>query len=190
MFLGLDYKKIKPHQLIWAGFITAIIIFVFCIIARPESLGHNDGLSYFGAVWWTVIPYSIAFAQYAVFCWLASNKIKPTKLSSKIIRWFLRLMAVLLIGLIITPHTIINPLHKAFGSTLFASQLLLSMYLFYQNKKQFYIFLLIIIMLASGLFSASFLFSSAGFMIQAQIIYQLAFVVLLIHYLKRIDKIK
>ena len=190
MVFGINYKKIKPHQLIWAGFVLALILFVICIISRPESLGHNDGLSYFGAVWWTVVPYSVAFLSYGTFCWLASNKVPDKSRSAKFIKWFLRLMAIMLVGLILTPHTVINSVHKTFGSTLFASQLLLSMYLFYKNPKQFYVFILIIIMFASGLFSAAFLFSSAGFMIQAQIIYQFAFVVLVTHYLKILNKLK
>jgi hypothetical protein len=190
MVFGSNYKKIKPQQLIWAGFVLALILFTICIISRPESLGHNDGLSYFGAVWWTVIPYSVAFLSYGTFCWLASNKIAGKSHGGKIIKWFLRLMAVVLVGLILTPHTIINPIHKTFGSTLFASQLLLSMYLFYKNPKQFYVFILIIIMFASGLFSAAFLFSATGFMIQAQIIYQFAFVILLTQYLKILNKLK
>lgn len=186
--LGFDYNKIKPQQLIWVGFFTSILIFIFCIISRPESLGHNDGLSYFGAVWWTVIPYSIAFAQYALCCWLASSKVHMTEPSGTVVKWFLRLMAILLIGLVLTPHTIISALHRAFGSTLFATQLLIVLYLFYINKKELYIFALLIVMIISGLFSAFFLFSIVGFMIQAQIAYQVAFVIILTHYLAGIVK--
>ena len=184
MILGINYKSVKPHQLVWTGFLAATILFVLCIVSRPESLGHNDGLSYFGAVWWTVVPYTIAFSTYALFCWLASNKVPSTNRSSKLMHWLLRLMAVLLFGLIITPHTVINSIHKVFGSTLFASQILLSVYLYYKNPKKLYILLLIAVMFVSGLFSAAFLFTPSGFMIQAQIVYQLAFVVLLTHYLK------
>lgn len=189
MVLGINYKKIKPQQLVWTGFIFAMMLFILCIVSRPESLGHNDGLSYFGAVWWTIIPYSIAFIIYGACCLLASFKLRRVGQSITVMRWMLRLMPVLLVGLVITPHTLINPLHKTFGSALFALQLMASMYLFYKNKKEFYIFFLIIITFASGLMSAAFLFLPSGFMIQAQIVYQLAFVILITHYLKIYKKL-
>ena len=94
-------------------------------------------------------------------------------------------MAALLIGLVITPHTVINSVHKVFGSTLFASQLILSLYLLYTKGKNYWMFILVIIMFTSGIFSAAFLTSASGFMIQAQIIYQIAFVLVLNYYLNK-----
>ena len=49
-------KSLSPSRIFVMGFIFAAILLIICTVARPESLGHNDGLSYFGAVWWTVIP--------------------------------------------------------------------------------------------------------------------------------------
>jgi len=89
----------------------------------------------------------------------------------------------MLIGLVVTPHTVINNFHKVFGITLFASQLILSLYLLYTKGKNYWIFILVIIMFTSGVFSAAFLTSASSFMIQAQIIYQIAFVLILNYYL-------
>ena len=68
----------SPRTIILFGFLFAAILFILCVVSRPESLGHNDGLSYFGAVWWTVIPYTIAFLTYATCCLIASKKIYLT----------------------------------------------------------------------------------------------------------------
>lgn len=178
-------SKFRPSTVFISGFVFATLLLVVSILIRPESLGHNDGLSYFGAVWWTVIPYTIAFLSYALCCAIASIKIKDNSATAKVIKKFLILMAILLVGLVITPHTVINSIHKIFGSTLFASQLMLSLYLLYTKGKNYWIFVLVIIMFTSGVFSAAFLTSASGFMIQAQIIYQIAFVLILNYYLTR-----
>lgn len=183
-------KEISARAVVLFGFLFATILFIVCVIARPESLGHNDGLSYFGAVWWTLIPYTIAFLCYAICCFIAFKKIKPSSTSAKAIRILLLIMTISLVGLTITPHTVISGLHKAFGSTLFASQLVLALFLLYKNGMNYIIFVLIITMFVSGIFSAAFLNSAGGFMIQAQIIYQLAFVAVLYYYLGKIKKLK
>lgn len=185
MYKSKNNYKLRPSVIFLSGFVFATILLFISILARPESLGHNDGLSYFGAVWWTVIPYTIAFLTYALSCLIASKNIKQKSPTAKVIKGFLVLMAVLLIGLVITPHTVINSVHKVFGSTLFASQLILSLYLLYTEGKNYWIFILVIIMFTSGVFSAAFLTSASGFMIQAQIIYQIAFVLILNYYLTR-----
>jgi len=183
-------KGLSARAILLFGFLFAVILFIICVIARPESLGHNDGLSYFGAVWWTVIPYTLAFLTYSVCCFIASRKINTKSNSSKVIKIFLVAMSLLLIGLIITPHTVINSIHKVFGSALFASQLLLSLYLLYKNGMNYFIFVMIMIMFTSGIFSAAYLTSASGFMIQAQIIYQISFVVIINYYLRNIYQLK
>jgi hypothetical protein len=183
-------KEIGPRAILLFGFLFATILFIMCVIARPESLGHNDGLSYFGAIWWTVVPYTLAFLTYALCCFVASRKITNKSESAKTIKLFLVLMSLMLVGLIITPHTVINSIHKVFGSTLFASQLLLSLYLLYKNGMNYFIFIMILIMFTSGIFSAAYLASATGFMIQAQIIYQIAFVSVIYFYLGQIKKLK
>jgi hypothetical protein len=181
---------LSARAILLFGFLFAVILFIICVIARPESLGHNDGLSYFGALWWTVVPYTLAFLTYSICCFIAARKINAKSNSSKVIKIFLIAMSLLLIGLIITPHTVINSIHKVFGSTLFASQLLLSLYLLYKNGMNYFIFILILIMFTSGIFSAAYLTSASGFMIQAQIIYQIAFIAVLYYYLGLIKKLK
>jgi len=183
-------KEISARAILLFGFLFATVLFIVCVIVRPESLGHNDGLSYFGAIWWTVVPYTLAFLTYAVCCFIASRKITAKSASAKTIKIFLVLMCLMLVGLVITPHTVINSIHKLFGSTLFASQLLLSLYLLYKNGMNYFIFILVLIMFTSGIFSAAYLSSAAGFMIQAQIIYQIAFVAVLYYYLGKIKKLR
>ena len=183
-------NALTTKNILLFGFSFAAVLFIICVILRPESLGHNDGLSYFGAVWWTLVPYTIAFLVYSACCFIAARKIHSNSSSAKAIKIILFIMSFALVGLTLTPHTVIGGLHKVFGSSLFASQLILSLYLLYKNGMNYKIFILVIIMLVSGIFSAAFLSSTAGFMIQSQIVYQLAFVVLLSYYLKNISKLR
>jgi hypothetical protein len=178
--------NLKSYQYIYIGLSLAVILILICIYISPEGLKANDGLSFFGGKGWTIIPYSLAFAFYALCMWLASLKINSKDETAKYLKSLLKIMALLLIGLTITPHTIIDPIHTAFGTALFLVQLVASGWLAYKNGKNIAIYILIIIMLISGLFSAYYLPLKSGFLLQTQIFYQVAFAGILIYFLKKL----
>ncbi len=180
------FKNLKSYELIYLGLSIAVILLFFCMSISPKGLSANDGLSYFGGRGWSIIPYTFAFLVYALFCWLASNKIKPTNKRSKAIKLLLRIMAILLFGLVITPHTLVDPIHTFFGTTLFSMQLIVSIWLAFGVNKSPVVFVLLLIMLVSGLFCAYYLPLKDGFLLQAQIIYQIAFAGILVYFLKKL----
>jgi hypothetical protein len=180
--------SLKSYQLIYIGISISVALLLLCIVIDPASLGDNNGFSYFGAKAKTIAPYSLAFLSYAFFMWLASNKLIDKNRSSKVLRAVLIIMALLMVGLTVTPHTILVNIHKLFGSSLFVIQLLTSFYLVVRNGKNYLVYLLILLMLTSGLFSWYYLFLNDGYMIQSQLVYQVAFAGILISYLKNIKK--
>lgn len=181
-----NIKNLKSYELIYIGLSIAVILLIFCMFISPKGLSANDGLSYFGGRGWSIIPYSFAFFIYAIFCWLASNKIRPTNKRSKAIKLLLKIMTILLIGLVVTPHTVVDPIHTFFGTTLFSMQLIVLIWLAFGINKSPFVFVLLLTMLISGLFCAYYLPLKGGFLLQAQIIYQIAFAGILVYFLKKL----
>ena len=91
-----------------------------------------------------------------------------------------------MVGLTVTPHTVLVNVHKFFGTSLFVAQLITSFYLVVRNGRDYLVYFLIFMMLTSGLFSWYYLSLDEGFMIQSQLVFQIAFAGILINYLKNI----
>ncbi len=178
--------SLKSYQHIYIGISIAVSLLLVCVLLDPQSLSANNGFSYFGAMAKTVIPYSLAFLSYAFFLWLASNSLKEKCQTAKILKIILIIMAIFMVGLTITPHTVLANIHKFFGTSLFVTQLLTAFYLVVRNGRNLLTYLFILIMLTSGLFSYFYLSLDSGFMIQSQLIFQIAFAGILINYLKNI----
>ena len=186
MKLVKKLTSLKSYQDIYIGIAVAVSLLLLCVLLDPHSLSDNNGFSYFGAVPRTVIPYSLAFLTYAFFMWLASNRLDEKCQSAKVLKVVLVIMALLMVGLTITPHTVLVNIHKFFGSSLFVVQLLTSFYLVVRNGKNYLVYFFILLMLTSGIFSLYYLSLKEGFMIQSQLIFQMAFAGILIGYLKNI----
>lgn len=104
---------------------------------------------------------------------------KPT---DKLIRFCLFTAAICYVGLVLTPHDVIAVTHKIFGSTLFAIEFILAYFAMMKNRKKIDI-LLFISAFFSGLMCLVYLFIT-GYMIQAQLIFQLSVWTLYIRYLR------
>ena len=151
-----------------------------CLLLRPSGLAANDGLSYFGGFLNTAVPYSFSFLLYAYFLWRVAPLL-ATSLGSKdawAIVLALRVMSGLLVGLVLTPHTLVNGIHTVFGTALFASQLLFSIYLFVR-QRDWQNGVILLVQLASGLAALYYLPKHGGLLLQSQVMFQLAFGLLL-----------
>ncbi len=162
------------------GLVTGLLLLALCIAIRPAGLAANDGISYFGGYINTAIPYSLAFLAIACSYWGATNKLHSKMLHRKFIIISLRFMAILLVGLVVTPHQIVNPIHTAIGSILFFYQLVLSIWLIAKVYFTWQTLVLVLIEFLSGVAAFYYLPLSHGLLLQAQIVFQLAFGVLLI----------
>lgn len=163
------------YALLAAGAMLAI-----CLLMRPAGLAANDGLSYFGGFLNTAVPYSFSFLLYAYFLWRVAPLLAAS-LGGKyawVIALVPRVMTGFLVGLVLTPHTLVNNIHTAFGSALFALQLLFSIYIF-AFRRSWQNGVILIIELASGLAALYYLPKPEGLLLQSQVIFQLAFGLLL-----------
>lgn len=158
-----------------------------CISLKPDGLSVNDGISYFGIYRETFLPYAFGLLGAAYFTVRAVAQI-PAGMA--LLRQALRVYAMLIVGIVITPYAVSTPidhLHIAFGSALFSLQLLLSCWLIWQLHHIWWSVVLTLIELVSGIAAAIYLRPSHGLLLQSQIAFQLAFGALLILSLQRFE---
>jgi hypothetical protein len=164
----------KSIQYIQVGLISFFVLLVICIFIRPAGLGANSGVSYYGGYSNTLLPYSLAFLVESVILWRAASMMnKKTKIDSYISS-ALKVFAILFIGILITPHTVLGWEHRTIGSTLFSLQLIMGIILVFFVYRDWLNVALLITVLLSGLASLIYLLQPNGFMIQSQIIFQIS----------------
>jgi len=171
-----------PHTLAkQLGAVYALLI--LCILIRPVGLGANEGFSYYGNYKLTIIPYAAAFVLYAYGLWKTSEAIGAKTYSAKAIMFSLRAMAIFLVGLVVTPSDLIDGWHTVFGASLFALQLVISIFIAgWLMRRRLTIGLTLVEFLA-GLLSFYYLPKTHGALLESQALFQIAFGVLLLAYL-------
>ena len=167
------------------GLAATFTLFSICILIRPAGLAANDGLSYFGTFKTTIIPYSLAFLVDAYFYLKTAAYIKVDIPTFKYLTMSLQIMAVLLVGLLLTPHTLFDSIHTMFGATLFSLQFLLSIWLLLKDHFDWQNIALFILEFLSGLAAFYYLPKPNGLLLQTQLIFQLAFGAMLVRALNR-----
>lgn len=171
----------KEARNIAYGLIYASVLIIICVIIRPHGLAANDGLSYFGGLKVTVIPYALSFLMYAFFCWEVAASLGSKQRADRIMSYSLKLMAVLLGGLVVTPHNFVITIHTYIGTALFFYQLIFSFWLVGTLMRNWKGVILVAIEFLSGLAALYYLPKPYGLLLQSQVIYQLAFGLLLIN---------
>ena len=171
----------RPSQYITFGLISATTLMVLCVLIRPDSLSVDYGLSYFGVFLSTLVPYTAAYMLYAFCIWKASLIQLEQVWRQRILAWLLRIMAVQIIGLLLTPYNRLYNIHVFFGIGLFSLQIILSLFMVakWLAANWMNISLLLIEILA-GLASLYYLPRAQGMLLQTQVVFQLAFAFLLI----------
>lgn len=163
------------------GLSLAVVFFTVAMVIRPQGLAANDGLSYYGSFRTTIIPYSLAFLASAYYYWQTALTIQKKPSYRHQLAPALKFMAVLCIGLLVTPHTLVDPIHTAIGSTLFAFQLVVSVWLLVVTRWRWQIIAGTAIELLSGIAALHYLPKPHGLLLQTQVIFQLAFGLLLMY---------
>lgn len=169
--------------------IGAIFLLIIDVVIKPGGLSANNGISYYGIYLSTIIPYSIAFLTLSAGYWLTSEYLGDSYNYLRLIKVFLKIMAILFIGILVTPYTYLSFLHEFIGTILFVLQLLLSIWfiiLLSPNWKNVGLF---IIELSMGIAAFYYLPKQNGLLFQTQVIFQISFSVLLLMILNR-DPIK
>ncbi len=174
-----------PVQSILIGYLGFFVGMLVCILIRPEGLMADQGFSYFGGFINTGLISLLSYLWTSMFLYWAAQLLErenPKKL--RYIAVCLKVMAVLIILIGLTPHTILDQIHKVFGSALFILQLGLSFVFVSQKEFAKFRLLLIFVELASGIASAYYLPLDKGYLLETQFLYQLAFFGILLNVLK------
>jgi len=180
--LNTMYKQITTY------FIGSLSLFILgiglCCLIKPHGILANDGISYYGIFSTTLIPYVICLLGPAFFFILAFLKLKK---NTNLLKNFLLLFSFLLLGLVITPYSInsfFNALHTTLGSALFALQLLLTGIIAIEYRHHRSLAYLWIIEFIAGVMCALYITPQKGYLLEYQVVFQIAFSAILLIYTK------
>ena len=183
--MGKFYPKINNVLL---AEIILLVGLTLDIVIRPTSLSNNSGISYFGIFLNTLPAYVVALSAssylLARFGLLQVKKYKPVKFMLMALFPF----NVLLICFPYDVNRFYADTHQTFGVLIFVSELLISFYILEKFNKRSINRWLISIEFISGLFSAYYLSPKSGFLLQSQIVYQIAFGLILFFNQKGLSK--
>ena len=166
-----------------AGQVGFFALLLVCILMLPQGVTMNRGFSYYGDIERTVIPYSLAFLVSGIFSLLASLYL-PDNMPFRVIKYTLRLMLPLLGVIVITTFSLAPlpvAIHIGFGVALFSIQFLFAAWLglFIQADHLNHAFC--VLLFAGGIISLCSLLHLLAYLIWGQIIFQLAFGLLVAH---------
>ena len=170
------------------GATSCFLLLMLAIVIKPGGLAANDGLSYYGGFLITAIPYTLGLLICAFFVWRAAETFDSKKFGHHLVALSLRLMSVLLVGLFLTPHQIVNSIHTAFGAALFVVQLLLTIWLVFAKMSDFASICLLATEFIGGLAAFVYLPGAHGFLLQSQIVFQIAAWILIIRALDKLGR--
>jgi len=154
---------------------------IICIIIRPKGLKVDNGISYYGTHINTLVFYIISLAGSAFIAILAA--IKYIKKEYESIRSFLFILFPLTLAIILFPYNVNSTyriIHEYSGILIFLIQLIISIVILFKIYRDRFNIFLFIIQILGGLISAYYLAPSQGFLIQGQLLFQLAFGILII----------
>jgi hypothetical protein len=163
------------------GQVCLLVGLLLCIGLMPEGLGANNGMSYYGVHWETVLPYAVGILSAALFTRRALRHAASTSPSPGHLRIAADAFALLLGGIILTPYTLngaVDWTHRLLGAALFVLQLLLAIRLVAWAHGAGTALLLV--QLAGGIIAAVYLLQDDGFLLQGEATFQFGFGALLI----------
>jgi hypothetical protein len=173
-------------QHIFYSFMAAISLFLLCIAIQPAGLAANDGLSYYGSAWSTLLPFAAAMLLYEYTLWHTSTRLAQNR-RYHFLAISLKLIAILLIGVLITPIRYMENFHSFIGLILFIVQFGLSIKLLSWGFHWLDAGLVAVEALGfmAALYYANF---EHGLLLQSQVIFQMAFMILLVRVLSLLRK--
>lgn len=153
------------------------------MIIFPHGIIQDSGVSFYGVMKATEVPYLTALLGGALFMLLTS--IGMPRSVSWPYRWGLIWFALMVTLVAIFPYntnTLYHVLHNTFGSLLFISQLTLtSWYVLYRSDKSKVVIAAWMIQLLAGAYSAYYLVDINGYLFISQVVFQIAFSILFTH---------
>jgi len=154
---------------------------MICIIIRPGGLAANNGISYYGTHLNTLPFYVIALTGSTLIGFQTSQRLMDNKYKN--FKYFFGSLFFLTLGLILFPYNFNNfysLTHQLIGTIIFLVQAIFSLYIVIRLKKDFLNTILFAFQILGGLIAAYYLFPEKGFLIQGQILFQIAFGLIII----------
>lgn len=171
------YSILKNKNIL---FVLSIFFLVFCIVIDPIGLHINKGFSYYGTMAKTLLPYTISLILMSILIYPHKNKYKFY------LNNIFKTISLLYLLLIIFPYSIsnvFNTIHISIGSSLFALQLISSLFIYFylKNRSFLYSFLILLIF---GICCGLFIIYPKGYLIQFQVLYQITFLITYLNFIK------
>jgi hypothetical protein len=174
--------KVRAGGLLW-GQVCLFGGLLTCIAIRPEGLRVNDGVSYFGTLRQTFVPYVIGLLGSALVTRRAIRAETTDQPECRRFRRMADLFAWLTLGVVLTPYTVsalFDVAHTTLATALFVAQLILGLQLVRGAPGDRTNLALLLTQLAGGIVAAIYVLPVHGFLIQGQLVFQAAFGALLI----------
>jgi len=161
----------KPAKNITFGTLAAFVVLIIAILIQPAGISANKGIGYYNQTTATLVPYSIAYISLAATYWFSMGK--------GWLRSMLRFIAILLVGLLLTPPQLSAPAHLAIASALVSFQMVLSLW-FAIRGLHWIDGLLLAVEFAAGIAILFAIAAPTGYLLHLQIVFQLSFTALLV----------
>ncbi|GLY77500.1 hypothetical protein [Actinoallomurus iriomotensis] len=156
---------------------------LMCVALKPDGLGANDGISYYGIFRQTVVPYAIAILGPGYFIWTALRSAAPFAPAPVYVRRMANWLAVFSVLVVLTPYSanlVFDWVHTLAGTFLFVLQLVLGLRLLGWSGGDGWTAGLLLAQFVSGVFCAVYVLPKHGFLLQGQVAFQVAFGALLV----------
>jgi hypothetical protein len=156
---------------------------LMCVALKPDGLGANDGISYYGTFRQTVVPYAAALLGPGYFTWTALRTAAEFTPAPAYVRRMADLLAAMSVLVVFTPYSanlVFDWVHTVAGTVLFALQLVLGRRLLGWSGGDGWTTGLLVAQFVSGVFCAVYVLPKHGFLLQGQVAFQAAFGALLV----------
>lgn len=170
-------RSLIPSELIL--FATIAI----CTVVLQSNLVNVYGISYFGIRLKTIPIVAAGFVIGGSLLYLTSNKITAQEEPWRLIRLTLRVVAVGIVLLLLTPYTLdtfFNWTHMAIGAAIFALQMYMSAVVTFRYSKDKISKIALLVQFIGGVLAMlSLPDNMLNFMLEGEVIFQIGFMALL-----------
>lgn len=149
-----------------------------CLMLRPSVVRANVGVSEFGTVGRTLVPYMTGLLLTSYFMARAAHRLDHHQRRQVILADWLLAIAILIIAVSLTPYSIgslFDTVHVVITGIAFALEIGLAIWLVAEVSKKRLLGSLLAVQLAGALVCTASLSESFQFMLTGQLISQLAF---------------
>jgi hypothetical protein len=160
----------------WAGLFGSLLI---CALLDPQVVVKNEGISYFGNHWITLLPFAIGMGIASYFVYRAAYLLPLRNARQHLIKEALTTISILLVGVVVTPfsiNTFLNACHTLISGALFILELLLAGWLVLQTPRSWLHYGLLLVQSAGALLAMLSLAEVVHFMLTGQLLTQIAFI--------------